>query len=277
MASENPKLIILGSFGYMNDGLGSLPKRPDIDFIHASGYKTTQNFGWFLSRNYESAYAAGIAAGYVTKSKILGVVAAYPVPEVLAMINGLTLGAHKVNPDVTVKVVWLNSWFDPNKSQEAARSLRGAEGGRSVFAVSGHTRGGFACGTARRLCDQHVIGHEQIRSQMVPRWTARQLEQILRCVGRVSDRGDVQRRGLLGGMKDGCVSVVAISHDLKPEQRKVVDDAIAAMTAGTFHPMTGPVTSQDGELKLKPGEVMADGPLLGINWLVKGVETRIPK
>ena len=104
MASENPKLIILGSFGYMNDGLRLAAKRPDIDFIHASGYKTTQNFGWFLSRNYESAYAAGIAAGYVTKSKILGVVAAYPVPEVLAMINGLTLGAHKVNPDVTVKV-----------------------------------------------------------------------------------------------------------------------------------------------------------------------------
>jgi basic membrane protein A len=78
-------------------------------------------------------------------------------------------------------------------------------------------------------------------------------------------------------MKDGCVSVVAISHDLTPDQRKVVDDAIAAITAGTFHPMTGPITSQDGDLKLKPGEVMADGPLLGINWLVKGVETRIPK
>jgi simple sugar transport system substrate-binding protein len=41
--------------------------------------------------------------------------------------------------------------------------------------------------------------------------------------------------------------------------------------------MTGPITSQDGELKLKPGEVMADPPLLGINWLVKGVETRIPR
>ena len=59
MASENPKLIILGSFGYMNDGMRLAAKRPDIDFIHASGYKTTQNFGWFLARNYESAYVAG--------------------------------------------------------------------------------------------------------------------------------------------------------------------------------------------------------------------------
>ena len=98
MASENPKLIILGSFGYMNDGMRLAAKRPDIDFIHASGYKTTQNFGWFLARNYESAYVAGLAAGYVTKSKILGVVAAYPIPEVLAMINGLTSAHRKLTP-----------------------------------------------------------------------------------------------------------------------------------------------------------------------------------
>jgi hypothetical protein len=78
-------------------------------------------------------------------------------------------------------------------------------------------------------------------------------------------------------MKDGCVSVVAISHNLTAQQRKTVDDTIAAITAGTFHPMTGPITAQDGELKVKAGEVMADPPLLGINWLVKGVETRIPK
>ena len=66
---------------------------------------------------------AGLAAGYVTKTKVFGVVAAYPIPEVISMIDTFTLGAQKVNPDITVKVVWLNSWFDPNKSQEAARSL----------------------------------------------------------------------------------------------------------------------------------------------------------
>jgi basic membrane protein A and related proteins len=55
MAGENPKLIVLGSFGYMNDGLKLAARRSDIDFIHASGYKTAPNFAWFLSRNYESA------------------------------------------------------------------------------------------------------------------------------------------------------------------------------------------------------------------------------
>jgi len=115
MGGENPKLIILGSFGYMNDGLKLAARRPDMYFIHASGYKTAPNFEWFLSRNYESAYVAGLAAGYVTKTKVFGVVAAYPIPEVISMIDTFTVGAQKVNPDITVKVVWLNSWFDPNK------------------------------------------------------------------------------------------------------------------------------------------------------------------
>ena len=47
MAGENPKLMILGSFGYMNDGLKLAARRSDIDFIHASGYKTAPNFVGF--------------------------------------------------------------------------------------------------------------------------------------------------------------------------------------------------------------------------------------
>jgi simple sugar transport system substrate-binding protein len=261
----------------MNDGLRLAAKRPDVDFIHASGYKTTQNFGWFLARNYESAYAAGLAAGYVTKSKVLGVVAAYPIPEVLAMINGLTLGAQKVNADVTVKVVWLNSWFDPNKSQEAARSLV-AQKADVLYSLYQDTP--EVVSLAEQL-GVYVISTSSDMSKYAPKWYLAgphvNWSKFFVASAESAIAGTFKGEGYWGGMKDGCVSVVAISHDLKPEQRKVVDDAIAAMTAGTFHPMTGPVTSQDGELKLKPGEVMADAPLLGINWLVKGVETRIPK
>jgi simple sugar transport system substrate-binding protein len=277
MASENPKLIILGSFGYMNDGLRLASTRPDIAFIHASGYKTTKNFGWFLARNYQSAYAAGIAAGYVTKNKILGVVAAYPIPEVLAMINGLTLGAQKVNPEVTVKVVWLNSWFDPNKSQEAARSLV-AQKADVLYSLYQDTP--EVVSLAEQL-GVYVISTSSDMSRHAPKWYLAgphvNWSNYFVASAEAAIAGTFKGDGYWGGMQDGCVSVVAISRNLTPEQRKTVDDAIAAMTAGTFHPMTGPITSQDGELKLKPGEAMADGPLLGINWLVKGVETRIPK
>jgi basic membrane protein A and related proteins len=277
MASENAKLIILGSFGYMNDGLRLAAARPDISFIHASGYKTLKNFSWFLARNYQSAYVAGIAAGYVTKSKILGVVAAYPIPEVLAMINGLTLGAQKVNPDVTIKVVWLNSWFDPSKSQEAARSLV-AQKADVLYSLYQDTP--EVVSLAEQL-GVYVISTSSDMSRHAPKWYLAgphvNWSNFFVASAEAAIAGTFEGQGYWGGMSDGCVSVLAISHDLKPDQRQVVDDTIAAITAGKFHPMTGPITSQDGELKVKAGEVMADPQLLGINWLVKGVETRIPK
>ena len=67
MASSGAGMIMIGSFGYMNDGLKLAKRKPDMTFIHASGYKTAKNFGNFQTRNYESAYLAGMAAGYVTK------------------------------------------------------------------------------------------------------------------------------------------------------------------------------------------------------------------
>ena len=123
MVSTGAGMMMIGSFGYMNDGLKLAQQKPDVTFIHASGYKTLDNFGNFQTRNYESAYVAGMAAGFATKSNTLGIVAAYSIPEVVGIINTFTLGAQRTNPDVTVKVVWLNSWFNPSKAQESARSL----------------------------------------------------------------------------------------------------------------------------------------------------------
>ena len=55
-AAEGAKMIMLGSFGYMNDGLKLAKRYPDIKIIHASGYKLADNMGNFQTRNYESAY-----------------------------------------------------------------------------------------------------------------------------------------------------------------------------------------------------------------------------
>jgi len=123
MAAQGAGMIMLGSFGYMNDGIKLAQQRPEMTFIHASGYKLAPNFSNFQSRNYESSYLVGMAAGDVTESNVVGIVAAYAIPEVIGMINGFALGLQEVNPDVTIKVVWLNSWFDPPKAQDSARAL----------------------------------------------------------------------------------------------------------------------------------------------------------
>ena len=65
----------------------------------------------------------------------LGSVSAFAIPELITSINAFTLGAQSVNPDVEVSVVWVNTWFDPAKEQEAAKALI-AQG---LVAIDGQT------------------------------------------------------------------------------------------------------------------------------------------
>jgi basic membrane lipoprotein Med (substrate-binding protein (PBP1-ABC) superfamily) len=58
-------------------------------------------------------------AGMMTESNVIGAVAAYPFPNVNLPINGYVAGAKAVNPDVKVKMTYIESWFDPAKAKES--------------------------------------------------------------------------------------------------------------------------------------------------------------
>ncbi len=123
LAKSGHDLIFTTSFGYMNPTLKVAKMFPKKRFEHSTGYKTTKNVGTYMCRFYEGRYLTGIVAGKMTKSNTLGYVAAFPIPEVIRGINAFTLGAKSVNPDVKVKVIWVNSWFDPGKEREASEAL----------------------------------------------------------------------------------------------------------------------------------------------------------
>lgn len=277
MASTGAGMIMIGSFGYMNDGLKLAAQKPDITFVHASGYKVADNFSNFQSRNYESAYAAGMAAGYVTKSKKLGIVAAYAIPEVIAIVNAFTLGAQKTNPDIAVNIVWLNSWFNPSKAQESARSLIAQESDvifslyqdtPSVVTV-GEEEGVYVINTSS---DMKKYAPTKLLASLTADWSAYFIEQVQATLD-----GTFKGAPFWGGMADGTVGLASLSDDVTAEQKAAIDAVMKDIAARSFHPFTGPIVDQDGVEKLAAGVTIEDGPLLGMDWLVKGVATRIPK
>ncbi|MGK9797763.1 BMP family ABC transporter substrate-binding protein, partial [Salmonella enterica subsp. enterica] len=81
---------------------------PDVRFEHATGFKTAENVAQYDVRTYEGAYLAGVVAGKMSKTGKMGVVASVPIPEVIRNIDSFALGARSVNPNATVKVVWVN-------------------------------------------------------------------------------------------------------------------------------------------------------------------------
>lgn len=94
---------------------------PEISFAFGSEFgPVPPNFSVFDNWIHEPAYLCGLIAGKLTKTNILGVVAAIPIGEVNRLVNAFKAGALSVNPKVKVKITYIGSWFDPPKAKEAA-------------------------------------------------------------------------------------------------------------------------------------------------------------
>ena len=148
LAAQGHGLIFATSFGYLEPALRVAAEFPQVRFEHAGGYKTAANLNTYNARYYEARYLAGLLAGKASQSAIVGYVAGFPVPEVVQGINAFAIGLREANPKAQLRVLWLNSWFDPMREREAAPSLinQGADmltdhSGSAAVAAAAHEKG----------------------------------------------------------------------------------------------------------------------------------------
>src|SRR5215510_7331649 len=123
LARAGNKLIFTTSFGYMEPTLKVAKKYPNVMFEHATGFKRAPNMATYSGRFYEGRYIQGIIAAKMSKKGVLGYIGAFPIPEVISGINATILGAQSINPNIKVKIIWANTWFDPGKEADAAKAL----------------------------------------------------------------------------------------------------------------------------------------------------------
>ncbi len=125
---DAPDIIFGDAFGNEDAVRAVAADYPEIAFVFGSGGGPAEpNFSVFDNWIHEPAYLAGMIAGGVTQTNVVGVVGGYPVPEVNRIVNAFIAGAQETNPDVEVKVTFLNSWFDPAAAKEAALAQVGAD------------------------------------------------------------------------------------------------------------------------------------------------------
>ena len=78
------------------------------------------NFSVFDNYIQDASYLTGIIAGAMTKSKNIGMVGGYPIPEVNRLMNAFMAGVKETAPDAKFQVAFIGSWFDPPKAKETA-------------------------------------------------------------------------------------------------------------------------------------------------------------
>lgn len=275
MAASGHDLIFATSFGYMNYVDRVSKQFPDVKFMHATGYKSGPNFNNYNARFYEGRYLTGVIAGEMTKSDVLGYIAAFPIPEVLQGINAFTLGAQSVNPDIEVRVIWVNSWYDPGKEREAAMALiaQGAD------VITHHTDSTAAVQAAQEKgvyavayhSDMSKYGKDAHLTATTHHWGDYYTQAAQKAL---AENGMAE--SIWGGIKDGFIDLAPIN----PVVPQATQDKVAALKQqikdGSFHPFTGPIVAQDGKEVLPAGQPMSDEALGQMNYYVKGVSSKMP-
>jgi basic membrane protein A and related proteins len=276
LVAQGDKLIFTPSFGYMEPTLKVAKDHPEVKFESITGYKTAANVAAANARYYEGRYLAGIAAGRMTKTHLAGYVAGFPIPEVLQGINAFTLGMRSVDPKAQVKVVWLNTWFDPGKERDATMTLFD----QGVDVVSFHTASTAVMAAAQERGKLAIAYHSDMRKvapdAQVLAVTHQWADYYKKRVQAVLD-GTWKPTNTWGGVKEGMIRVgwfgPKVPKAVQQEVLKRQDD----IAAGRLRPFTGPIVDNDGKLVLAKGQSMTDAQILSMDFLVSGVQGKASK
>lgn len=275
MAKDKYDLIFTTSFGYMNPTVKVAKQFPKVTFEHATGYKQDKNLGTYLARTYEGRYVSGFLAAKMTKTKKIGYVASFPIPEVIRDINAIQLALNKYNPGTEIKVVWVNSWFDPGKEADAANALID----QGVDVVFQHTdspapiqaaerRGVYAVGYAS---DMAHFGPKAVLTSIVNDWAPHYIQATQSVIDHTWKSQDYW-----GGLKEGTVELPI--SDLVPAPVKAeAEQLIADIKSGALQPFTGPIKDQAGVEKIPAGVSATNAELASMNYYVEGMKAEMPK
>ena len=273
LVKEGAGLIFTTSFGYMDPTMNVAAKFPDVKFEHATGYKRSDNVSTYGARFYEGRYVIGQIAAQMSKSGVAGYIGSFPIPEVVRGINSFLLGAQTVNPDFKLKVIWVNSWFDPGREDDAAKVLisQGAD------IITQHTDSTAAVQVAEeqgvsafgQASDMAPFAPNALLTSIIDNWA----DYYIARTQAVLD-GSWVSTDTFGGMDANMVEMGPYIN--MPAAVKARAEATAeAIKTGKLHPFTGPVYKQDGSLAAAAGTTVDMGTLLGMDWYVQGVDDQL--
>jgi basic membrane protein A and related proteins len=276
LALDGNKLIFTTSFGYMNPTIKVAKDFPNVFFEQCTGYKRANNVGTYLGRFEEPRFLTGMIAGKMTKSNIIGFIGAYPIPEVIRGIGAFTQGLRTTNSKAKVRVVWVQSWYDPAKEREAAQALvnLGADvltqHTDSAAAVQlAEEKGIFAFGYNT---DMSRFGPKAHLTSAINKWGKYYTDRALAVMSNIW-KSDAVWDGIATGMVDISPMNLLIPSDVQ----QLVNAKREEFVRGTAHPFVGPIKDQQGVVRVPRGKVLDDKGQLAMDWYVEGIEGSIPK
>ncbi|MCL1816192.1 MAG: BMP family ABC transporter substrate-binding protein [Clostridiales bacterium] len=250
------KIIFGTSFGFEDYMIEVAKEYPDIQFCHATGYQASKsglpNMHNYFGEIYQARYLSGIAAGLKTQTNKLGYVSAMPFAECISGYDGFYLGALSVNPNVTMDVIYTNSWNDPTAESRAAQALidRGCDVlGQHCDSPSpqttAQTNGVWGVGYNS---DMRSVAPEAALTSAVWDWGIYLIVAVQALVD-----GATIPQDWSGGLSEGVCNISPLNDSIVATGTAAAIEAARQKILGGWDVFTGPLYDNEGNLVVNEG------------------------
>ena len=262
-ASQGYNLVIAHGSQYGSALAEIAPDFPETSFAHGTTVETFVDEGItnvyaYEARSEQGGYVNGVMAAMLSESDVLGVVGPIETGDAKLYIDGFVAGAEATNPDVEVRVNYINSFSDVALASEAAQTLVNSDAdgltGTAQMVVG-------AIGVAQEdsvpwwgtQSSQTELAPEVVVANQIYDWTV-VLEDIIGRVQNGEYGGDAYAITLAN---DGLVMDYNDAYDLPAEVREAADAAVTAIESGEIEVVEGapPPPAEEEEAE----EEMAEG------------------
>lgn len=274
MASAGAKLIFSTSYGYNDFCKRVAKKNPQAIFMQCNAPVEAPNLAMYTASSWEPAYVAGVASALTaTDSTKFGMVVPFPIPAIIWLSNAFTLGAQSINPQITVNVIYTNSWTDPAAEVEAVKSLA-AQGVRVVYVVGDSSIAGVQAAEKEGLFS---VSHNADLLNFAPKgyitgvvWNWAPI--YMKVTEEVLNR-TWKPEPVAGGFKEGYVKIAPFGPSVSGEAQRKTREVIEEIATGKLSVFSGPIYDSSGNLKVPEGKTLGLKEIHSMDWEVKGVQS----
>jgi basic membrane lipoprotein Med (substrate-binding protein (PBP1-ABC) superfamily) len=233
-------LVFGHGFEFQDAALRVAPDFPNTVYITTSGTSVAKNVGGAEFAFEEASYLAGMVAGRMTKSNVLGMIGGTELPPVERSFEAFEQGAKSVNPEVRVVVSYIGNWDDVSagKEQALAQISRGVDiifqnadaAGLGVFQAVKEGKGVRIIGSN---ADQNDIAPDHALGSVVI-----DLPHAFLLIARAVKAGNFSGKVFSLGLHDNVVTFVSnprMDGIIPKEVVSAVDSTRKKMMAGTFN------------------------------------------
>jgi basic membrane protein A len=215
------------------------PSYPKTVYVTTSGTSVGKNLAGVDFSFEEASYIAGMVAGRMTRSNVIGLIGGTELPPVKSSFEAFEQGAQAVNPKVRFLVSYIGNWDDASAGKEQA--LAQISRGTDVIMQNADAAGLGVFQAVKESKSVWIIGSNSNQNSIFPAQTLGSivinLPRAFLLIAREVRKGNFTGHVFSLGLPEGVVEYApnpTLAATIPPTVAAAADSAQKQMMSGTF-------------------------------------------